>query len=45
MFDRAHFARFLIANQFDVKKALAHFVEYLSWRKAQKIDNLLVIDR
>lgn len=42
MFDRAHFARFLIANQYDIKKTIAHFEEYLGWRKSQKIDNLMV---
>ena len=25
MFDRAHFARFLVANDFDVKTSLSHF--------------------
>lgn len=42
MFDRAHFARFLVANEFDIKQGLAHFSEYLQWRKQQKIDALLV---
>jgi hypothetical protein len=42
MFDRAHKARFLVANKFDIKKALEHFKEYLLWRKNSKIDNLLV---
>ena len=42
MFDRAHFARFLAANDFDLKNAIGHFNEYLQWRKQQKIDNLLV---
>jgi hypothetical protein len=42
MFDRAHFARFLAGSKFDIKKALEHFKEYLSWRKSSKIDNLLV---
>lgn len=32
MFDRAHFARFLKANDFDMKKAMEHFNEYLQWR-------------
>ena len=42
MFDRAHFARFLVANDFDLAKAISHFNEYLNWRKQQKIDSLLV---
>lgn len=42
MFDRAHFAKFLVANNFDSKKALSHFLEYLEWRKQQNIDKLLV---
>jgi hypothetical protein len=42
MFDRSHFLRFLIVNNFEVKKALAHFEEYLNWRKNQNIDKLLV---
>lgn len=42
MFDRAHFARFLAGNKFDVKKALEHFKDYLNWRKTSKIDNLIV---
>ena len=42
MFDRAHFARFLQGNDFDIKKAISHFHEYLNWRKQQKIDSLLV---
>lgn len=42
MFDRSHFARFLAGNNFDVKKAIGHFNEYLQWRKQQKIDSLLV---
>lgn len=42
MFDRAHFARFLVSNNLDVTKALNHFKEYLQWRKTSKIDNLLV---
>jgi hypothetical protein len=42
MFDRAHFARFLVANDFDLGKAISHFNEYLNWRKQQKIDSLLV---
>ena len=42
MFDRAHFARFLVANKCDIPKAMAHFKEYLQWRKTAKIDNLLV---
>jgi hypothetical protein len=42
MFDRAHFARFLVANEFDLPKAIAHFNDYLNWRKQQKIDSLLV---
>lgn len=33
MFDRAHFARFLAGNEFDVQKAMTHFNEYLQWRK------------
>jgi hypothetical protein len=45
MFDRAHFARFLVSNKFDVAKALEHFKEYLKWRKTSKIDNLLVSAR
>ena len=42
MFDRSHFVRFLISNEFDIKKTLAHFQEYLEWRKAQNIDRLAV---
>ena len=42
MFDRAHFARFLQGNDFDIKKAIGHFNEYLNWRKQAKIDSLLV---
>ena len=33
MFDRAHFARFLAANNFDIKAGIEHFKEYLQWRK------------
>jgi len=33
MFDRAHFARFLIANNFNIQATIDHFVEYLNWRK------------
>jgi len=44
MFDRAHFARFLVANEFDIKQGLAHFSEYLQWRKQQKIDALLEME-
>lgn len=43
MFDRNHFARFLAANSFDVKKSMSHVQEYLNWRKQSNIDVLLVI--
>ena len=42
MFDKQTFVRFLISNDFDIKKALAHFQEYLKWRKNQNIDRLAV---
>ena len=42
MFDRAHFARFIGADNFDIKTAIGHFQEYLKWRKTQNIDKLLV---
>lgn len=42
MFDRAHFARFLCADSFDIKQGISHFEEYLKWRKTQNIDKLLV---
>ena len=42
MFDRATFARYLYANKFDTNAALAHFKEYLQWRKTSNIDKLLV---
>jgi hypothetical protein len=42
MFDRAHFGRYLHANNFDIEKTLAHFKEYLQWRKQQGVDKLLV---
>ena len=42
MFDRAQKARFLVGNGFDVKKAVEHFKEYVTWRRTSKIDNLFV---
>jgi hypothetical protein len=33
MFNRAHFARFLITNDFNIPKTIVHFQEYLAWRK------------
>ena len=42
MYNRSHFARFLIANEFNIPKTIEHFKEFLNWRKSQKIDNLLV---
>jgi hypothetical protein len=33
MFDRAHYGRYLHANNFDIEKTLEHFKEYLQWRK------------
>jgi hypothetical protein len=42
MFNRAHFARFLGASDFDITRGLEAFGGYLQWRKTQSIDKLLV---